>query len=740
MKPFSLVVYDRNGVLLNTFRTTDGMWRIRTHPEEIPPRLKQMVLWKEDRYFYYHPGINPIAAFRALFQNITAGQRISGASTITMQVARMMEPKQRTYTHKIQEMFRALQLEWTYSKDEILALYLSMIPLGGNIEGLQTGAMMYYQTPLQRLNIAQTLDLILIPNDPNDLRPDRNPGALLRKRSAMLRELTLSGILSKHESAAAESCRSAASRNPLPKLAPQYALYIKELFPNEDQITGSLDLAVQRTAERLLKNHMRPWKQRGVNNGAVMIIDNATSEVTAYVGTENFSDTVHGSQVDAVRALRSPGSTLKPFLYALCMDRGTLTPKSRLTDVPFDDEGFVAENFDRTFSGMVFADAALRRSLNVPMVYLLRETGVEDLLLLLNSAGFTSLQAQHSRLGLSMILGGCGVTLEELTRAYSLFPSGGIFRMPSYRRTGAEQHAERSKIVSPSSAYMVTEILSGIDRPDLPNNFESSKNLPMVAFKTGTSYGKRDAWCIGFSSRYTIGVWIGNVTNKGNPELKGSSSATPLLIDLFNSISGPAAGSAVKRILPVPADIGIREVCAVSGKIPTDLCGERIDDLYSRSASLNGLCDVHKEYSVSLSGTVQYCAACLPASGYSSRIFEEYPPVVVNFLKRSGRPVNLPPAHNPLCLRAFSGAGPTIISPSEQMTYLIVDNEQKITFHATSGVDVHSHEWYLNHRYLGRKKSGESVFLTVGEGTYAARCVDDKGRSSIIHFTVKKTM
>lgn len=740
MKPFSLVVYDRNGVMLNTFRTSDGMWRIRTRPEEIPAGLKQIVLWKEDRYFYLHPGINPFSALRAFAQNIAAGRRVSGASTITMQVARMMEPKQRSYGNKILEVFRAFQLEWRYSKEEILALYLSMIPLGGNIEGLQTGAMMYYRTPLQRLNIAQTLDLILIPNDPNGLRPDRNSDLLFRKRSAMARQLLISGILSDQDIAVADSSRSAAVRTALPKLAPHFSLVLKQLFPKEDQITGSLDLTTQRAAERLLKNHMRSWKQRGVNNGAVMIIDNATSEVTAYVGSENFADTAHGSQVDAVRAVRSPGSTLKPFLYAMRMDGGTLTPKSRLTDVPFDNEGYVAENFDRSFSGMVYADAALRRSLNVPMVYLLRESGMEDLLHLLNAAGITSLQTQQTRLGLSMILGGCGVTLEELTRAFTIFPSGGVFRMPSYRRHDSRNSAVRSNVISPSSAYMVTEILSGIDRPDLPNNFESSKNLPTVAFKTGTSYGKRDAWCIGYSSRYTVGVWIGNVTNKGNPELKGSTSATPLLIDLFNSISRPSDRSNTKMILPVPDDIGIREVCAVSGKIPTDLCGERIDDLYSRTHSLNTLCDVHKEYKVSLNGSIQYCGSCLPSADYSVRIYEELPPVVVNFLKRSGRPIDIPPAHNPLCLRTFSGTGPTIISPSEQMTYLIVDNGQKITFHATSGVDVSSHEWYLNRRYLGRKKAGESVFLTVGEGAYAARCVDDKGRSSVIHFNVKKAL
>ncbi|MDP1678160.1 MAG: penicillin-binding protein 1C [Bacteroidota bacterium] len=735
-KSYSLVIYDRNNTMLNAFRTTDGMWRIRTRPEEIPIRLKEILLWKEDRYFYYHFGVNPLSLARAVAQNLYNKKRISGASTITMQVARMLEPKERTYGNKIIEIFRALQLEWQYSKDEILAMYLSTVPLGGNIEGLQTAAMIYYQTPLERLNVAQIVDLILVPNDPNDLRPDRNSEILYQERMLTVQRFARSGIFSEKDYVILEKSRTSVTRNVLPKLAPHFSLRIKELYRSEDEIHSSLDLKIQQSAEKLLQNHMRIWKQREVNNGAVIVIDNATMEVAAYVGSENFSDSLHGSQVDAVRAIRSPGSTLKPFLYAQQMDNGTITPKSRLLDIPYDDEGFVAENYDKSFSGFVYADDALRRSLNVPMVYLLRDASVPEFVSFLTSAGIHSLESQKTRVGLSMILGGCGVTLEELTRAYAMFPGGGVFRMPSYKKVSQNISFNPQRVFSPSAAFMVTNILSGLDRPDLPNNFESAKNLPKVAFKTGTSYGKRDAWCIGYSSEYTIGVWIGNVTNKGNPELSGNKSATPLLIDIFNFISS----SKKKSILPMPNDVQYREVCAVSGKIPTDVCSDRIDDLYSITHSLNVFCDIDKEFTVAQNGKMCFCPSCVERHSYTTKIFRDFPPALVNFWKRTDHRYSTPPPHNPECSRLFVGTGPKIITPSERMTYLIVSDNQKISLQASSGVDVKSHLWYLNQHYLGRKKVGETVFLTLHAGLYTARCIDDKGRSSSVNFTVKKIM
>ena len=614
VKPYSLLIEDRNGEFLDAFLASDGIWRLRTSPAEIPLKLKKILIEREDRWFYYHPGINPVSIARALVLNLRRGKTVVGASTITMQIARMLEPKQRTYGNKLLEMFRALQLEWRYSKDELLELYLSMVPLGGNIEGLKSAAMIYYQTPLERLNIAQLFDLILIPSDPNGLQPDRNPDALMAERRRQAIAWIASRMLTPQDSAIIWNTPSLAARKPLPRHAPHFCLRIREKAGNASDVRSSLDLRIQRTSEALLSSHLRSWKLRGVKNGAFIVADNKTREVLAYAGSENFDDAAAFGQVDAAIALRSPGSALKPFLFSLLMEKGELTPKLRLLDTPYDAEGFLAENYDGTYSGSVFADEALRRSLNVPMIRLLKGTPFKGFLDLTGEVGFASLQKQRKKLGLSVILGGCGVTLEELVAAYATFPAGGVYAPLRYTVTKESGPEGSRSVFSSSTAFMVTEILSGLNRPDLPNNFESSLNLPAVAFKTGTSYGRRDAWAIGYTSTHTVGVWIGNVTHEGNPDLVASKAAAPLLIDIFNSISARHQ----KSILPMPQDVGMRLVCAESGLPPSPRCTDLIEDLYSISRTLHKECTVCKEYLVSNDGTLSYCPACLGQHSYKS--------------------------------------------------------------------------------------------------------------------------
>lgn len=733
LKPYCLVLYDRNETLLQAFLSQDGIWRMRTRPEEIPPRLKAILISKEDRFFYYHPGVNPLSILRAFVQNVRLGRTVSGASTITMQVARMLEPKERTYWNKLIEIFRAFQLEWRYSKDEILEIYLSIIPLGGNIEGLKSAALLYYQKPLERLNIAQLFDLILIPNNPNGLQPDRKSSALYEERLLRARPFIRQGMLAREDSIVIWQTDARAERKSLDVIAPHFCLRVKQFARGETEIHTTLDAKVQKTVEALVSNHLRPWKQRDVQNAAVFIIENQYGEVISYVGSENFADSLAKGQVDAVRALRSPGSTLKPLLYAMLVEKGVLTPKTRLVDAPYDAEGYVAENYDATFSGLVYADEALRRSLNTPMIRLLRDAGVAPFVSFLNDAGVSSLVAQKSKLGLSMILGGCGVTLEELTTAYSSFPNRGAFSPARYIKSKQPRELQRQQVFSSPTAFLVTEILSSLDRPDIPKNFESTMNLPRVAFKTGTSYGRRDAWSIGYSAQYTVGVWVGNVNNKGTPDLVGSKSATPLLIDIFNSISAPNQ----KTILPIPPDVGIREVCAVSGKFPTERCTHAIEEYYSIRHTLNRFCDIDNEYMISPDGKVHFCHSCVKKNAYRVVTRQDYPPELLGYWKKIGKSYRSLPPHNPACERLFAGKGPEFISPSNNVTYILVSADQRIAFQATSPVDVREQVWYLNERYLGRKKAGDKFFLKLEEGTYVVSCIDDKGRSSSSSFRIK---
>jgi penicillin-binding protein 1C len=504
------------------------------------------------------------------------------------------------------------------------------------------------------------------------------------------------------------------------------------MFRDRSLIRTSLDLGMQHTVEGLLSQRLPGWHAKGVLNAAVIVAENSSRRVRAYLGSPEFSDAASRGQVDAVKARRSPGSTLKPFLFAHEMERGVLTPKTRLLDTPYDVEGFLAENYDGTYSGLVYADEALRRSLNVPMIRLLRQAGIGSFLDLLGKAGFASLQDQRPRMGLSLILGGCGVSLDELVAGYMTFPNSGEYAPLCYEAEAAEP-TEGVRVFSAPTAYMVTEILEGLDRPDLPNNFASAINLPAVAFKTGTSYGRRDAWAIGYSSEFTVGVWVGDVRGIGNAELVGSKFAAPLLIDILNSLSRRRT----KAILAVPADIRIREVCARSGLVPGIACTEHLEDLYAFSRTTQATCTMCREELVSKDHAITYCPSCLGDHPYDVVRVAEYPPDLVHFLRSRGEnPAGAPP-HNPACTRVFTGEGPTIVSPSDGMTYYVMAEKQKICLQATTGVTVKDLFWYVDQRFLGRRPAGDKLFVHLDGGGHLITCVDDAGRTNSIRVNVR---
>jgi penicillin-binding protein 1C len=733
LKPYSLTVEDRDGRLLQAFLSTDGQWRLRTDPSEIPERLRTILIQREDRWFKYHPGVNPLSLARAAWQNLRSGRRVSGGSTITMQIARMLEPKRRTVAGKLVEVFRALQLEARYSKRELLEMYLSMVPLGGNIEGLKSASLLYYQTPPERLNIARLLDLILIPRDPNNLQPDRNPDRLYAERCRSASRWMRRGFLTRQDSLIIWETPAVVTRMALPREAPHFCQRVRELKRSGGDVRTTLSLSTQHTVERLVVSHMQTWKTRGVANCAVLVVENATRRIVAYAGSADFGDAA-GGQVDAVRALRSPGSTLKPFLFAMLMDGGSLTPKSRLLDVPYDAEGFSADNYDGSYSGLVYADDALRRSLNVPMVRLLKTAGTSTFVQFAEHAGLRSLRAQESRLGLSMILGGCGVSLEELVGAYAAFPNGGALRpLRSFEDEIKAGDSDTTAMCSSSAAFMITSILSGMNRPDLPNGFESSVSLPAVAFKTGTSYGRRDAWAIGYTASHTVGVWMGNNDNVGSPELVGGRAAAPLLFDVLNVVTTDRR----KTILAPPPDIAVRQVCTESGLDPTVRCAHQVEDVYSILRTERSVCSACKELMVSPDGNTSYCVACVGEHPFRTVTAVDYPPDLLNFWKRSNVPHSVPSAHFAGCTNVPAGAGPSIVSPSDEMTYYLANQSQQLSLQAAALSDVSMLAWYVDDRFLGRRSAGVPWLITIGEGRHVVSVVDDHGRASSSHFTVK---
>lgn len=730
---YSKVIYSDNKTLLAAYLSSDDKWRLKTEADEVSPYLIKALIEKEDNWFYYHPGINPVSVIRAFFQNIISGERVSGASTITMQLARMLDPSERNYFNKIKEMLRAMQLELNYSKNEILGMYISLLPYGGNVEGVKAASYIYFNRPPSKLSLSQSVVLTIIPNNPNNLRIDRNIKNLVKSRNRWITKFKKGGIF---ESSILDDAREeplTSIRYSIPVNAPHFSQVVAERYSG-DNIYTTLNYNKQKIAEKLLMNYVQRIKNRGISNGAVLVINNKNNAVTAYCGSADFNDNSALGQVNGVIALRSPGSTLKPLLFARAMDIGILTPKMIIPDVPTDFNGYQPENFDMKYNGPVTAEYALLNSLNIPSVKLLKDTGLDRFLEMLIKTGFTDVQKRKNKLGLSVILGGCGVRLEQLATAYSAFAHRGIKKKLNYLKNETKNDDSQINIFSEESAYIISSILNSNQRPDYPAEFLEYTKLPKIAWKTGTSYGKRDAWAVGYNPDYTIAVWLGNFNGKGAPELTGADIAVPLLFELFNSIDY----NPKKKWFRKPENVYTREVCAKSGLLPGELCGQLVTDYFIENTSHNSICELEKSVYTDSSETIQYCPSCLPETGYKKSVYAFYEPEVTLWYYNNNINIKLPPPHNPECQVRKSGKGPKILSPLEDYEYLIEENSgQQILLQAASEPSVKCHFWYLNNRYYGKTKPGEKLFFKPAEGKCKIVCLDDAGRSREVTVTIR---
>ena len=726
-KPFSQTIYAADSTLQCAYLTSDDKWRLRTSLDHLSPELVKAIIAKEDRFFYAHPGVNPLAVARALTSNILAGKRVSGASTITMQLARMAVPASRTYLHKFHEMLRALQYEWRFSKNEILEMYLSYLPYGGNVEGVHSAAYIYFDRSPAQLSLSQAILLTVIPNRPNSLRLDRKGAAAQVARDKWIRRFQESKVFDNQLLIAARNEPIATKRLSLWPKTPHLCRYLQHQQPSAEIIRSTIQPAVQQKAQNLLSQQIRRFQRFGVSNGAIFIIDNVSHEVVGYCGSADFYDVGAKGQVDGTRAIRSPGSTLKPGVYAMGFDRGLVTPRMKLLDVPTNYQGFTPENYDRIFRGEVTVEAALAHSLNLPVVRLLAEIGLDAYLDMAAQAGFRTIVRQRDGLGLSVILGGCGVTLQELTHFYSTFSQGGKL-FPMVWTKGAEGgRNEGVRLFSEESAFLISDILSGLERPDIPQQYLADSKLPRVAWKTGTSYGRRDAWAIGFNPRYTIGVWVGNFDGKGVPELSGSSMAVPLLLDVFTALSYGKD----KKWIAQPFGVQKRDVCVESGLLPGPHCTQVHPDFYLGGVSPLNTCDRHRALYVKEDESIQYCPHCLPAQGWKKAIYPHIAPELSHWLAAQDNSRPLAPPHNPACKAHFSSDGPKVTSPSEDLEYLIErGNEQEILLEAAAASDVSKLYWYINGSFLQAATPKEKIFFLPPQGDLEVVCMDDKGRKS----------
>ncbi len=727
---YSTIITDDKGEVVNAFLTMDQKWRMKTELDEISPLLQKTIIAKEDRHFYSHPGVNPFAVIRAFFSNIFHMRRMSGASTISMQVAKMLEPGKRNIWSKFREMFRAFQLEMKYSKKEILQMYLNLVPYGGNIEGVKAASLLYFKKNPDHLSLAEITALSIIPNKPGVMIPGKNNDFIVKERNRWLEKFAERKVYTKKEIEDALAEPMNATRGSVPHYIPHLSYKLKK--QGGDIIKTNINLNTQLKTEKLVEDYVRIQRLKNIKNAAVVIIDNKTHKIITYAGSSSFNDTTDGGQVNGADAVRQPGSTLKPLMYAMCFDEGLLTPKTVITDVSVNYAGYAPENYDEKFNGYVSIEYALEHSLNIPAVKGLRLLGHEKMIQKLSNCNFKQVQKDRRKLGLSLILGGCGTTLEELTGLFSAFTNDGDYITPSFIQSDSIHN--KVNVISPAANFMINEILSKVNRPDFPLNWTATERMPKIAWKTGTSYGRKDAWSIGYNKNYTVGIWTGNFSGVGVADLSGANIATPLLFKIFNTIDYDSD----EEWFTQPGDCDIRQVCSETGLIPSEHCTSLTTDYFIPLISSTKVCSNWQEIMISPDEKISYCKSCAPQTGYKKKWHKIIEPDMQAWFEENRIAYLKIPVHNPNCELIFKGATPSITSPVNGTEYLINKKDREpLQLTCKTANDVSKVYWYINNKFYKSSNAGEKQFFVPDEGPVKISCTDDKGRNRDIKITVK---
>ena len=566
-KKFSTVVVADNGAPLRVFPDKKGVWRYPVTIEDVSPRYIQALLGYEDRWFYYHPGVNPLAMVRAVGQLVWHGKPISGGSTITMQVARLLDPHSKDMSGKLKQMFRALQLEWHFSKTEILNIYLNIAPFGGTVEGIQAACYNYLGKSSKQLTYAEAALMAVLPQSPSRFRPDRHPQRAEKARNKVLKRLAKFEIWEK------EAIQEAFDEHVAPRkvVRPQYAALLAERLvrkssnSNSGENTASkiethIDINLQSSIEDLLRSYTSALPSK--TSAAVLVVENKNMKVRAYAGSAAYSDNSRYGYIDMVRAMRSPGSTLKPFLYGLAMDDALIHSASLLQDVPLNFDGYKPQNFLGGFYGPVTVSDALQRSLNIPAVQVLSHYGESRFVNSLRNALMKLKIPGDAKPNLAVILGGAATNLESLVGAYSALANSGMADKIKIAKNNAPQSKSstnnKRRLLSSESAWIIKNILEENERPSINSDVLFNSRSRKVAWKTGTSYGHRDSWAIGVTENYTIGIWIGRPDSTPIPGHYGAVTAAPLLFNIVDSfnLSPYWADSTIK-----PKSVSQKPIC-----------------------------------------------------------------------------------------------------------------------------------------------------------------------------------
>lgn len=735
--PTATVITSRGNQLLGALIADDGQWRF-PETDRIPPKFKTCILLFEDDYFYKHPGFNPISIFKALKQNISSGEVKRGGSTITQQVIRLSRKGQkRTYLEKLKELILATRLEIKLSKEDILNLYVSHAPFGGNVVGVDAAAWRYFNRNASDLSWAESATLAVLPNAPSLIYPGKNQERLLKKRNRLLKKLLDNDTIDEltYNLSIAEGLPQ--KPYPLPQVAPHLLQKIARTDKG-NRITTTLDFKLQEQANGVVKQHYNQLKQNEIYNISVLVLDVKTRKVLSYIGNSP-TDKTHQKNVDIIDKPRSTGSILKPFLYASMLDAGDILPNTLVADIPTQFGSYQPKNFNKTYDGAVQADLALSRSLNVPFVRMLQDFGLDRFYQYLKQLRLKDVKYNANHYGLSLILGGAESNLWDLCKSYAAMASTlnhfnehssqyytNEFCEPTFTNSEINygELSQEKTIFDAASIYLTFESMKQVNRPEDDDSWEYYDSSQEIAWKTGTSFGFRDAWAIGTTKDFVVGVWVGNADGEGRPGLVGVQAAAPILFDVFDVLPQ-------NTWFDKPYDEMIEvDICKKSGFRASSVC----DDISSKFIQISGQktepCPYHKLIHLDVSGQFQVNSSCENISNIKSKPWFQLPPLQAFYYKSKNPFYKEVPPFRSDCTETES-VKMAFIYPNQNSTIFLPKgfdgktNELVLKVaHSKPELELY---WSVDEMYVGSTKDIHDMVILPKPGQHIITVVDELG-------------
>lgn len=724
--PYSTVLVGKNGKLLGAHIAKDGQWRFPP-TNKTPHKIAICLVTFEDKNFYYHPGASVKGICRAFYQNMTQGKIVSGGSTITQQVIRLMRKNpSRTYSEKMYEIILATRLEFSYSKEEILNLYTANAPFGNNVVGIDAASWRYFGRAPENLSWAESATLAVLPNAPGLIYPGKNHQSLLKKRNRLLKMLYEQGEIDKLNYYLALEEPLPDKPLPLPQDAPHLLQRCIQHGQKEQLIQSTLDEEIQTMVNNETEQYALRMNEYGVFNAAVLITSVETGEVVAYKGNLNHTDDDHAFDVDCIQSPRSTGSILKPLLYAKSLESGLITPKQLLCDFPSRFGTFAPNNFNRQFSGAIPANKALSKSLNIPMVFLLREYGQAKFHNDLKQFGFRNMNKHASHYGLSLILGGAEASVWEINACYNSMAQHIQNSDPAkIHYIGTSEKASKLNL-NKACIYSTFDALIDVNRPDEENNWRAFESSQKISWKTGTSFGFRDAWAVGVTPKYVVSVWIGNADGEGRPGLTGVKAAAPLLFSIFRNLESP------RRWFQKPVNqLTHTEICNESGQISNRYCEHTHYEYIPKSCLISKSCNYHQLVHLNQKETFRVNADCENTSTMIHKSWFILPPSMEKYYVQQNPNYHTVPPFDPKCTSNKPENIMSFIYPKRQ-TKIYIPRELnglrgKVIFEVAHTRQNSTLYWHIDDEFVGTTSDIHQISVQPEKGKHKVTVVDETG-------------